>query len=79
MRVRAKGGAFVTAAAASGRTLPKQQATLVKPGDRFHPEELSDRDHFLMPAFGLQPGSRQLGYAQIEHSPWPSPALLCSN
>src|SRR3982074_580002 len=45
---------------------------LVKPGDRFRPEELSDRDHFLTARFRLYSLVRgKLGYAQIEHEPWP--------
>jgi len=45
---------------------------LVKPGDRFSPDELGDRDHFLTARYRLYSMLRgRLGYAQIEHEPWP--------
>ena len=44
----------------------------VKPGNRFAAEELGDRDHFLTARYRLYTLIRgRLGYAQIEHEPWP--------
>jgi uncharacterized protein len=45
---------------------------LVKPGERFLPEELTERDHFLTARYRLYSlkGGR-LAYAQVEHEPWP--------
>jgi uncharacterized protein YqjF (DUF2071 family) len=45
---------------------------LVSPGNRFQPEELGGRDHFLTARFRLCSVLRgKLHYAQIEHEPWP--------
>lgn len=44
----------------------------VEIGDKFAPEELTERDHFLTALFRLYTmfGDR-VGYAQVEHDPWP--------
>jgi uncharacterized protein YqjF (DUF2071 family) len=45
---------------------------LVKPGERFRSNELGEGDHFLTARFRLYSLVRgKLGYAQIEHEPWP--------
>jgi len=45
---------------------------LVQPGERYRPEELGERDHFLTARYRLYSRVREkLGYAQIEHEPWP--------
>lgn len=49
-----------------------QTDILVQPGERFAPEELSERDHFLTARFRLYSVfGGKLRYAQIEHRPWP--------
>jgi uncharacterized protein YqjF (DUF2071 family) len=45
---------------------------VVKPGVRFVEEELGERDHFLTARYRLYTLSHgRLGWAQIEHQPWP--------
>jgi uncharacterized protein YqjF (DUF2071 family) len=45
---------------------------VVQPGKIFDAQELSARDHFLTARFRLYTMLRKgLGYAQIEHEPWP--------
>jgi uncharacterized protein YqjF (DUF2071 family) len=45
---------------------------VVKPGERFRPDELGERDHFLTARYRLYSSVRnKLGFAQIEHEPWP--------
>jgi len=45
---------------------------VVQPGGLFAGEELGDRDHFLTARYRLYTLIRgRLGYAQIEHEPWP--------
>jgi uncharacterized protein len=45
---------------------------LVKPAGRFRSEELSDLDHFLTARYRLYTLVHgRLGWAQIEHEPWP--------
>lgn len=45
---------------------------VVKPGSLFATEELGDRDHFLTARYRLYTRIHgRLGYAQIEHEPWP--------
>ena len=44
----------------------------VEIGEPFAPEELSERDHFLTARFRLYTMfGNKLGYAQVEHPPWP--------
>jgi uncharacterized protein YqjF (DUF2071 family) len=45
---------------------------IVRPGQRIAAEELSDRDHFLTARYRLYTLIHgRLGWAQIEHEPWP--------
>ena len=45
---------------------------VVKPGERFAVQELGDRDHFLTARYRLYTLLYgRLGWAQIEHEPWP--------
>jgi uncharacterized protein len=45
---------------------------LVEPRARFRSEELMERDHFLTARYRLYTViGKRLGYAQIEHAPWP--------
>jgi uncharacterized protein len=45
---------------------------VVRPGDLLSSEELGERDHFLTARYRLYTLVRgRLGYAQIEHKPWP--------
>ena len=45
---------------------------VVKPGERFTPQELGDRDHFLTARYRLYTLIfGRLGWAQIEHEAWP--------
>jgi hypothetical protein len=45
---------------------------VVKPGERFAPQELGDRDHFLTARYRLYTLIYgRLGWAQIEHEAWP--------
>ena len=44
----------------------------VRPGERYAPNELTDRDHFFTARYRLYTILRgQLAWAQIEHEPWP--------
>lgn len=44
---------------------------VVQPGERYQPEELGERDHFLTARYRLYTLFRdRLGLAQIEHEPW---------
>ena len=44
----------------------------IEPGERYQPNELTDRDHFLTARYRLYTTSRgRLRHAQIEHAPWP--------
>jgi uncharacterized protein YqjF (DUF2071 family) len=45
---------------------------IVKPGELYHPAELTGRDQFLTARYRLYTTSGvRLRYAQIEHAPWP--------
>ncbi len=45
---------------------------VVKPGERYRPEELGDLDQFLTARYRLYSTAHgRLGCAQIEHEPWP--------
>ena len=73
MRVTSENGAVRYGSRRKWPHSPKASSDiLVKPGDRFRPEELGDRDHFLTARYRLYSMLRgRLGYAQIEHEPWP--------
>ena len=44
----------------------------IEPAERYHPAELTDRDHFLTARYRLYTMARgTLRHAQIEHAPWP--------
>ena len=73
MRVTSQNG---TIHYSSRRKRPHSTAVIsdiaVKPGNRFAGEELGDRDHFLTARDRLYTLIRgRLGYAQIQHEPWP--------
>ncbi|HLW77089.1 MAG TPA: DUF2071 domain-containing protein [Bryobacteraceae bacterium] len=45
---------------------------VVKPGERYRPDELGERDHFLTARYRLYSRVRdKLAFAQVEHEPWP--------
>jgi len=72
MRVTSENGAVRYGSRRKWHSRTASSDILVKPGDRFPPEELHDRDHFLTARFRLYSMLRgRLGYAQIEHEPWP--------
>jgi hypothetical protein len=45
---------------------------VIRPGEPYNPDELTERDHFLTARYRLYTMSRgRLRFAQIEHPPWP--------
>jgi uncharacterized protein YqjF (DUF2071 family) len=73
MRVTSENGAVRYSSRRKWPHSPKAISDmLVKPANSSRPEELGDRDHFLTARFRLYSIIRGgLGYAQIEHEPWP--------
>lgn len=51
---------------------PAHSEIVIEIGERYDPDELSERDHFLTALWRLYTTfGEQLGYVQVEHPPWP--------
>ena len=51
---------------------PAHSEIEIEIGERYDPEELSGRDHFLTALWRLYANfGEKLGYVQVEHPPWP--------